>query len=481
VLTDANNVTLRRLRFELPQVQFNQGGGKLSNLDSPTIATLGLVRIQQMMTSIGVRPLHCANLAIKDCLFRYSLTPDQPVFGAGIFAGSECWGLTLHGNRFVYEEDFLRATEGPFRVLYGLVLTPTIRYKVDGKVNLARSTSATLILSLLQDGSIENNLFAGISAAVAILADVGVVKLAGNTVRNSYAGFVLYSLGVLNLTAVLSEIQVDQASLEAARQLAGTLVLGTADPVLLGLVIALAYPLPTAFDLRHAMQVERQPADDTKAALALAQTFFDSLLALYRPPSQAPPSGTGPAPSATTTPPPAKTTVPLGPVPSDAGRPPTPQDQQRLAVLQQHFALLASSALAVVVNLHRLQLSLHLANNDLETLAQPGSGYGVLIREDERGTGTTVLLYANKVRNQSADYAVSITLIERCTVTGNLIANEATGEQRHSLRLIPYPSQEKRPLVAVTGNVLLGRSSLPPRNQYSDPLNRWDVFNTETP
>jgi hypothetical protein len=486
VLTDANNVTLRRLRFELPQVPFNQGGGKLANLDSRTVTTLGLVRIQHLFTSIGLRPLHCANLAIKDCLFRYSLTPDQPVFGAGVFAGSECWGLTLHGNRFVYEEDYLRSTDGPFRVLYGLLLAPTLRYKLDGKANLGRSTSATLVASLLQDGSLENNMFAGISAAGLICADVGVVKLADNTVRSSYAGFVVLSLGALNLTGVISDLQVDQASLELARQLAGTLVLGTADPLLMGLVIAFAYPLPSEFDPRHAMQVERQQAADTKAELVLAQKLFDSLLSFYRPPSQAPgqPAPTTaatPTAGPATAPPPALATVPIGQVRPAAGRPPTPHDQERLAILQQHVALLGSATLAVVVNLHRLQLSLFCTNNDLEVLAQPGAGYGLLIREDDRGTGSTVMLHANKVRNQSTDYAVNVTLVERCTVTGNVIANEAAGESGRSLQLVPGPPPEKVPMVAITGNVFLGKSNLPARNQYSHPLNRWDVFNTETP
>jgi hypothetical protein len=489
VLTDANNVTLRRLRFELPQVPFNRGGGKLANMDSPTVATLGLARVQQLMTSVGVRALHCANLAVKDCLFRYSLTPDLPVFGAGVFLGSECWGLTLHGNRFVYEEDFLRATEGPLRVLYGLLLAPALRYKLDGKANLARSTSATLVVSLLEDASLENNLFSGISAAALVYADVGVVQLAGNVVRNNYAGFAVFSLGAFNLGGVLATLQVDRAALDLARQLAGSLTLGAVDPLLLGLVLALAYPLPAEFDLRHAMQVDRQQAADTKAELALAQQYFDALLSLYLPPVQEPaPVTVPPPPGTTTTPtagtttstPPAKTKVPIGQVTPAAGRPPTPQDGERLAVLKQHVALLGSSALAVVVNLHRRQLSLHCENNDLETLAQPGAGYGLLIREDERGTGTTALLHANKVRSQSADYAVSISLVERCTVTGNIVANEATDERGRSLQLVPGPSRGKTPLVAVTGNVLLGSSSLPPRNKYSDPLNRWDVFNTET-
>src|SRR5207237_924182 len=70
--------------------------------------------------------LHAAAVTVEDCLFRYSLSEGRHVFGAAIFAGSECWGLHITDNEFVMEEDYLRHEGEITRLLYGYVLAPTV-------------------------------------------------------------------------------------------------------------------------------------------------------------------------------------------------------------------------------------------------------------------------------------------------------------------------------------------------------------------
>jgi hypothetical protein len=132
VLNRANDVTLRGLRFDLPLVPFDQAGGTFMGMPANKIGLPGL------RTSIGVRPMHCARLVVRDCLFRFGLSPQQPVLGVGIFAGSECWGLTIENNRFVRDDEYLktarmtitsgaRGSESIFRMLIGYLLAPSAR------------------------------------------------------------------------------------------------------------------------------------------------------------------------------------------------------------------------------------------------------------------------------------------------------------------------------------------------------------------
>ncbi len=73
VLAYANNVTLQRLRFRLPLVPYSLPGGQQSISSYRMIGGAAAPRINQLHASIGVRPLHCANLTIRDCLFRFIL------------------------------------------------------------------------------------------------------------------------------------------------------------------------------------------------------------------------------------------------------------------------------------------------------------------------------------------------------------------------------------------------------------------------
>jgi hypothetical protein len=185
VLNRANYVTLRNLRFQLPIVPFAKANGQLTPFNgSPFDENFPKI----LQVSIGIRPLHCALLTVQNCLFRFEVQKTVNLFAAGIFAGSECWELQLIGNRFLRDEEYLLAQEKTpenerrFLFLVGYLLSPSL---------ILIKEELKIVPSLLQDAVIRDNRFTGLTAAMLILADTGMVRLEANTVSQCISGFYL--------------------------------------------------------------------------------------------------------------------------------------------------------------------------------------------------------------------------------------------------------------------------------------------------
>lgn len=232
VLNRANYVTLRNLRFQLPIVPFAKAGGILTPLPGsrrPEISrgeqlNFGSDFQKTLRVSIGIRPLHCALLAVENCLFRFAIEKTINLFAVGIFAGSECWELQLVNNRFIRDEEYLitqeKTTENEQRFLLGYLLSPSLI------LTTKEAKEFSIVPSLLQDAVIRDNRFTGLTTAMLILADTGMVRLESNTVLQCISGFWLTPI---ELGEVLG------ANLETA---------------LLGLL----FPLPASFDVRELAQ-----------------------------------------------------------------------------------------------------------------------------------------------------------------------------------------------------------------------------------
>lgn len=478
VLVRADNVTLRNLRFELPQAAFGAATGRIANMEPAIIARILGAQLQNLYVSIGVRPLHCALLTIKDCLFRFSLTSGAEVFGAGILAGSECWGLTVQSNRFVREEDFLRTPDGPFRLLIGYGLTPTTTFS-SGKSGPSRTTAVPagiLVRSLLQDASFQDNLFAGLSIAVLIYADANVIKFERNTVRDCRAGFWYYSLRSLAFAAFIDEVVVSKDQLATAQRLRNSLLAAVMDPITqIGSVIARGYPLPETFDISQAVRLETQKVSNTaKEERAQIQKLFNNALSLF---AQAEGSGQE------------KVNV-------KEGAPTTTADTTfasvlgRFNTLNLHLSAFERAALMQSASEHGLHLSLHMSDNNIDArVTSMQSGIGLLVWDDEQDIISTMTISANKVQNQGQPTAVII-MVDCCAITGNIILNEPGIEIANfprSLIIFPGPALPGGPQtlgagVAVTGNVFGGTPHLPPRPAFTPPapppMDRWEFFNT---
>ena len=231
VLNRANYVTLRNLRFQLPIVPFAKAGGILTPFPGsrrPEISrgeqlNFGERFQKTLRVSIGIRPLHCALLAVENCLFRFAIEKTINLFAIGIFAGSECWELQLINNRFIRDEGYLitqeKTNENEQRFLLGYLLSPSL-------IPTKEPRQFNIVPSLLQDAVIRDNRFTGLTTAMLILADTGMIRLEGNTVLQCISGFWLTPI---ELGEVLG------ANLETA---------------LLGLL----FPLPESFDVRELAQ-----------------------------------------------------------------------------------------------------------------------------------------------------------------------------------------------------------------------------------
>jgi Family of unknown function (DUF6519) len=461
VLNRANNVTLRQLRFDLPQVPFILAKGKLAGLKASQISRLVDDRLQNLRVSIGVRPIHCAVLKIEDCLFRYSLTKDVDVFGVGIFAGSECWGLTVKNCRFLHEEDYLHNLQAPLRMLIGYVLVPTAILK----------RAASLVPSLLQNAVFKDNQFSGLTLATTIMADLGTIDIENNKVQDCYSGFWLITLRSLLIGGNEQQQLIDRNISNPGDAMPIFLLQLLREPVTyLAFQLAQSYPLPKGFNPSTTEQI-------SVSAIPKAQdTGLLSSLTTASPAANSAPAG---APSL------ARINVAnlankdtLGFFMTLGNR----IEALKLVAFQQSQRSL-------------LQLSLDFSHNRIETLIPNApSGINLFVWDTNQRNQSMMTMTANHLRNrdpglnvaknnpQTMSSATAMVLqVDRCTITGNLILNESvfSGESQTSVfysLILRQPASQ--PEIAVTGNVFKGKPCLPLRSSGNLTLNNWNLFNT---
>lgn len=488
VLNRANSVTFRRLRFQMPQVQFFEVGGTIAGLPAQTISR-SLPRLQDLRVSIGLRPLHCALLTVEDCLFRYELTRDADVFGVGIFAGSECWGLKIQNCRFLHDDEYLQDLQEPLRMLVGYLLAPSLslRSQPNSKAMVAVSPANSLVRSLLQDATFENNQFAGLTFATLIMADIGVIRIENNTVRDCYSGFWLLTLRTLSLQddelrRIAAQKPTDPVG--QIEQLVAWAVLGMIqEPVTyLTILLAQAYPLPIPVNPRDVIQVTKratrlvavaQPVATLMAQVQPIVRNSSAFLANFNLSDVASAVQFNPAAFA---------------IQETVGFAKTLGD--RLEALK-----LAAFAESVKFP---LQLSLDFSQNEIETLAPNApSGTPLFVWDTDQQTQSMITMTANRLRNKSLQLATAVILqVDRCAITGNLVLNESVHQVKpptlfFSLFLLPGwvapellttpPTPEFDLPIAITGNVFKGTPFLfHVRPGWPAPLNTWLPFNTST-
>jgi Family of unknown function (DUF6519) len=495
ILNRANNVTLRRLRFQMPQVPFFATGGTIAGFPIDRIARY-LPRLEDLRVSIGIRPLHCALLAVEDCLFRYELTKGADGFGVGIFAGSENWGLTVKNCRFLHDEEYLQNLQEPLRMFVGYLLAPSLSLRSlpdNNPTRVVTTPSGSFTRSHLQDATFENNQFSGLTFAAVILADIGTIRIANNTVRDCYSGFWLLTLRNLSLQdeklrEIISEPTEDP--IKNIEKLVATAVLGMIqEPVTyLTLLLARGYPLPNQFDARNVLKISRlktinidalQPI--TRLREGVRSTFREGTLL----------SDLNPNLTVATD---RNFNVTDFALKETVGFAKTLGDRIELIQLA---ALEKSTPFP-------LQISLDFSHNEIETLAPKApSGSPLFIWDTDGQTESAIVMSGNHLRNKSFPLAAALILqIDRCSVTGNLILNESVYQPKpntdipqplniyYSLVLLPgWVSPEllkKTPTpgfdvpIAITGNVFKGFPILFHIRLWPAPLNTWLPFNTAT-
>jgi hypothetical protein len=407
IMERSNEVTFRRLRFRLP-----------------------VVPRKEALHSIGLRPVHCANLVVEDCLFRFAVDPRRPTTSIAIYGGSELWNLRLTRNRFLHEGDgdeldTLRHT------MVGLGVLPQAARKADGTL-----AGAERSIPLLDNAEIEHNEFAGLSFPIYVRAVLGRVRCHDNFVRISANGFLFLDADVTKMGELVRQSFRTQFRNRAEQDLHRTLFFAAQPEAVKRMDdVARALPLPAGFEPREAFAAVPLDGVRTKVVRADAKAALAELLAGVR--------GAGAA---------------EGPAAEEEEEDEAGDRRELAKVLDAYrWAALSPDRAATV----RLAPALHFANNDVTVLPftqrakRSGSGLMVVVGDE----GATVMLLGNRFRGRTLDGVASVAHPSYAVVSGNLFVNDMNDERARSLVL--HAPLEPAPLVSVTGNGFRGRPSSP--------------------
>ena len=450
VIVDADNVTIAGLEFELPQVPAvvaRVSGTTGGMLDREAVRGINADQANRWV-SIGVRAINCAVLAVRDCLFRFTVGPGdmdredaqtmpRNVFGVGVFAAGGAWGFELVDNRFLHDPTTPLAEDGPFHLLVGYLLTQTALSKSESSVSLG----ASRLPGILDDALIAGNEFRGLTAGVAVAADVGDVRVWDNVVSQCYGGLWLLDAGSL----IGREKPTDGLSNAGS---------ATADAALVRLlVIAMVYPLPNV--ARKPSRGVLSATGKTLSRLREASDLREGVVA-DRLASR----------------------IALEHLDAPALAEP------RLSVSSTVFAawrgLTALNRLDPALLAKRgaddapLRTSIGVQRNtvDCTTPDDGPTGFGLLVSTTPaESQGASVTVTGNRITSPETLVVVAVTGAGAASVTGNVVAGR--GERPIVLAVLATSA------AAITGNVVIGRAALPDRSLPA-PLDTWRVFNEIT-
>ena len=323
---------------------------------------------------------------------------------------------------------------------------------------------------LFHDATIERNLFQGVTVPALVMARLGTLRVDRNTVRCTYAGFWLVSLPDLaQQNVIFGQFPVGDPNLYS--EFASSGIAALRDGIFM-IASAIGQVLPAAPPAGGPLAPGSIPAPTTAQAALARQT----LSAFY---SQAPAG------------------APAGLLP--------PVTDVVLADLGAPVSAAAAVPAADTATSVTLQLDLSDCQVDA-IIAGSYSGAGLIVADFTTDAGSA-LLHGNRIRSgfPMGQTALVGGVGEVC-VTGNVVANEVAPqvnfEGASPAALLPSYSLVLNPAttplgatldpsgvlfgdvahvaaVAVTGNVFIDPTSLPPRPATIPPaLADWDVLNT---
>lgn len=198
VLTKARNVTLRGLTFDLGWHRAWPGWFEAEELQRQSLS-------HELRVGVALRPLNCEDLRVVGCRFRFSEPPhEHPAFGVAVFAGGVCRRLELSNSSFTMPHEPRNLERREERFVYGFALVPARPGATD---------DATAFAPVLADASFCDNAFSGMTAAVMVRAEVGLVRFERNEVRGSEGGIWIFSLGPRSLLDWVIDRRYHRASL----------------------------------------------------------------------------------------------------------------------------------------------------------------------------------------------------------------------------------------------------------------------------
>jgi hypothetical protein len=492
VLADVDEVTITGFEFELPQVSAQEarvGGVSGSMFNREAVRAVNDVRANGYV-SIAIRTVDCAVLEVTDCTFRFSVGEHQPratdqmprnVFGVAIFASGRAWGVQLRNNVFSHHPEQLVEERGEEKqdvhLLIGYLLVPTAAPRKDD-LRAVKSLGAAHVSAVLDAAQIADNRFYGITAAVAVVATIGTVRIWDNVVDQCYGGFWLLDADTTASTDLTGRYQAPVESrgvLTAARSAITGLLF---DPYFAyAVIVGETYPLPLFEDFvpGSLAQHEKDAISKLRGRARTVQTdFMNDMTRAFStghevvavPASGDAAAAQGPAGQAVSKK--KATTVEFNPA-EDEGT------EFVLRPLSPNYAA-AWSAINELQRIspapERLDTRIRIESNGLDLRVGQGdlSGPALFVysvRDDD--TTATVMIAINRIVTPLARISTALIGPRFATVTGNVIVSTTERTATLAVALVPE--------VAITGNVVRGPVLLPTR-PFPAPLDTWQPLNT---
>jgi len=473
ILNGVDDVSFEGIQFQLPLVPVGA-------------ATMAGAAVDKTIDfSIGIRPVNSSNVRIRNCQFAFNSGSD-PLLAIGILGAGECTGFQLEGNGFEMPPSTTDAT-GFFAprattvVAIGFVLFPSIvSSAIRSEALLFSGASAQVLPSELQQTVIRDNYFSGLMFATFVYADIGLLQVEANTVRNCTWGLWFLTLPALAYADNTADVATAPYAANV-QSLLGAISTAAAHPsVQFTTGLLRGFPLPQNVDLSKAIAVTVRKPITTLKDNGLLRNAFDRFRTFVEKVA-----GDTVAAQAQAT------AIPK------AG----------IAMLNQNFNIIEKQAFPAETNA-AIPLALHLNDNDVN-LSGTGSETGLALFVWDLGTNDqdAVSLTGNTFVGEGPLPVALIAGVLRCVCTGNMVLNEGTADNQlldagqlltaefrigaPSFWLFPVTVQDSSDpngktyvnAAAVTGNVFRGRAHLPARKLNPAPpapMDTWHFFNAET-
>jgi len=430
----------------------------------PDRARLVLDRHRHRAISIGLHVARCRGLAVKDCRFIFSVQeprdPDDAardhtdLFGVAIFGAEELRGVRVTRCTFAAREEISHARRRPrtgeaaddrHHVTIGFMQVPTaMAVPPPGPSREAdREPRGSASVPLLDDAVFDGNRFERLTAPLVAIAQLGAVRLEGNTAQDCHAGFWLVTQYASHVLTLLDRL-VNQIA-DAFRQLVDAFLTALAEPLLFYATV-LARALPD------------QPPDDQQAAA--------------EPSHLEPPSTTDDRQASELLHQLSSATA--AEEASSASARKETRARRFLDTFGRASRTRARPAQVAVPPQTSLRCCLTIAGNVLESRDAPG----LVVLNTGQDSDASLVLAGNQFRGRPWPGAVAcLYLLRSCAAAANVIVHVAPEEEPDASIVVLAQRHHGRHQTAITGNVLVGRAILPHR---PDDFPSWETLNSVT-
>jgi hypothetical protein len=517
VLEGPSGVAIRGIGLVQPLVPFAPPESAFAALSAATKSTVNQTLLDEfarnLLVAIGISAQDTSGLVVEDCTFLLSAREQAlkfNVFAAAIFASGSLPEASVTGCTFrtvpppstvpFYDLAAGNQPPAPYQLSVGYLQVPVS----PPETSPPSSPPAAGAIGLLHDAAIEGCRFLGVTVPALVVAQLGTIRVEGNTVQDCYGGIWLLSVANSALAIAFDLLPIGDPGTRKDLTSVGLSALGDAIFVL---ALGIARVLPSTPPVGRPLVPRLIPVVDP-GALSLASQGLRTFLTQAASDLLAAPALTAaPVLAAGAAPPPAGavTAAPLpggavtaqpapvaGSPPSAAGSPPSGGDLLHLLPTLNGILTNLGAAAAGVPPAGdtgtTAVLRLAVGGSQVDAIvARSYSGAGLLVA-DLSATPGSALLTSNRIRNRFPDGQAAVVLgLADVAVTGNVIANEvpvkldqagAASGTTHSLVLREGSLRQDALPVAIVGNVFVDPPLLPARPGQLPP---WLALNTVVP